>query len=139
MIFQIFRHHNKVLVEQFLENLNESLDLTKSLNHTKDLSLTQLRAMQSFAQMRELADSNEMGFVASFIEPDGSNYTITNLPHAQNDFIIQKLLSEPFVDGESRGRVQFLTQNRGNKATPNVSGITPILSNVLQHLERRRV
>ena len=113
MIFQIFRHHNKVLVEQFLENLNESLDLTKSLNHTKNLSFSQLKAMQSFAQMRELADSNEMGFVASFIEPDGSNYTMTNLPHAQNDFIIQKLLSEPFVDGESRGRVQLVETYEG--------------------------
>lgn len=69
--------------------------------------------MQSFAQMRELADSNEMGFVASFIEPDGSNYTMTNLPHAQNDFIIQKLLSEPFVDGESRGRVQLVETYEG--------------------------
>jgi hypothetical protein len=113
MIFQIFRHHNKVLVEQFLENLNESLDLTKSLNHTKDLSLTQLRAMQSFAQMRELADSNEMGFVASFIEPDGSNYTITNLPHAQNDFIIQNLLVEPFMDENGGGRVQLVETYEG--------------------------
>lgn len=113
MIFQIFRHRNKVLVEQFLENLNESLDSTKNLNHTKDVSLRQLKAMQSLAQMREVADSNEMGFVASFVEPDGSNYTITNLPHVQNNFILQNLLMEPFMDEKGGGRVQLVETYEG--------------------------
>ena len=113
MIFQIFRHHNKVLVEQFLENLSVSLDSTKNLNHTKNVSLQQLKAMQSLAQMREVADSNEMGFAASFVEPDGSNYTITNLPHAQNNLILQQLLMEPFMDEKGGGRVQLVETYEG--------------------------
>lgn len=113
MIFQIFRHHNKVLVEQFLENLNEFLDPTKNLNHTKTLSLQQLKVMQSFAEMRQIADSNSMGFVASFVEPDGSNYTITNLPDPQDNYIIQNLLMEPFMDENGGGRVQLVETQEG--------------------------
>jgi len=113
MIFQIFRHHNKVLVEQFLEGLNNTLDCSKRIDHTQSVSPAQIHAMQSFAQMREVADSNQMGFAASFVEPDGSNYTITNLPHVNNNILLQRLLTQPFVDEIGSGRVQLVETNEG--------------------------
>ena len=114
MIFQIFRHHNKVLVEQFLDNLNETLDSNQSLNHSKTPTTQQLKAMQSLAQMREIADSNGMGFAASFVSPDGSHYTTTNLPNVNYDnFIIQHLLSVPFVEDDQKGRVQLVETTDG--------------------------
>ena len=114
MIFQIFRHHNKVLVEQFLDNLNETLDSKQSLNHSKTPTTQQLKAMQSLAQMREIADSNGMGFAASFVSPDGSHYTTTNLPNVNYDnFIIQHLLSVPFVENDQKGRVQLVETTDG--------------------------
>jgi len=63
--------------------------------------------------MREVADSNQMGFAASFVEPDGSNYTITNLPHVNNNILLQRLLTQPFVDEIGSGRVQLVETNEG--------------------------
>lgn len=99
MIFQIFRHRNNVLVEQFLNNVHQGLDSTKSLSVNQCISLRHLKVMQSFAQMRQTADDAGMGFAATFVTDDGQHHTTTNLPGVEKDLnILQHLLFIPFEE-----------------------------------------
>ena len=114
MIFQIFRHHNNVLVEQFLTTLHQDLDPNKRLDGTQSLSQQQLKTMHSFAQMRQIADNAAMGFAATFITDAGYHYTTTNLPGVEEaDSILQYLLSVPFSEEVTKGCLRLVETRDG--------------------------
>lgn len=76
----IFRNRNKVLVEQFMNNINyEPNDSSKDLANQDKLSLEQLRAMQLVAKMKEAADRVGAGFVGGFITPTGQRFMMSNV------------------------------------------------------------
>lgn len=114
MIFQIFRHHNNVLVEQFLTGLHQDLDPNKRLDGTQSLSRQHLKTMHSFAQMRQIADEAAMGFAATFITDGGYHYTTTNLPGVEEaDNILQYLLSVPFGEEVTNGCLRLVETRDG--------------------------
>lgn len=114
MLFQIFRHRNNVLVEQFLNNLNENLNPTKRLSSEECISPRHLKTMHSFAQMRQAADDAEMGFAATFITDDGYHYTTTNLPGvAEEESILQYLLSVPLGEDDAEGYIRLVETQDG--------------------------
>lgn len=114
MIFQIFRHHNNVLVEQFLASLHQDLDPDKRLDVTQSLSTQHLKAMHSFAQMRQVADDAAMGFAATFITDSGHHHTTTNLPGVEEAVdILQYLLSVPFAGEVSKGCLRLVETQEG--------------------------
>lgn len=76
----IFRNRNKVLVEQFMNNINyESDDSSKDLSKQDKYSLEQLKAMQLVAKMKEAADRVGAGFVGGFITPTGQRFMMSNV------------------------------------------------------------
>ena len=104
MIFQVFRHRNPVLVEQFLNNSTEGLDPRKILSPHQSLTAQQLKAMQTFAAMRQKAENADMCFAATFVTTSGHHYTVTNLPGVERtDNILQYLLSVPFGEESTEG------------------------------------
>jgi hypothetical protein len=114
MIFQIFRHQNKVLVEQFLNNVYEEVDPDKDLSTSGMLSLEHLQAMQHLARMRKSADDAGMGFAATFVTPTGFHYTTTNLPGGyQLDDFVQQLLLMPFNDDSIEGVLRLVETEDG--------------------------
>lgn len=114
MIFQIFRHQNKVLVEQFLNNIYEELNPDKDLSASGMLSFAHLEAMQHLARMRKTADDAEMGFAAAFVTPEGYHYTTTNLPggHSLDDYV-QQLLLMPFNEDSVIGMLRLVETEEG--------------------------
>jgi hypothetical protein len=114
MIFQVFRHQNKVLVEQFLNNIYENRNPEKDLSTSGMLSPEHLRAMQHLAKMRKAADDAEMGFAATFITPAGFHYTTTNLPGGyQLEDFVQQLLLMPFNDNSTKGVLRLVETEEG--------------------------
>ena len=76
----IFRNRNKVLVEQFMNNINyEPNDSSKDLSNQDKYSLEQLKAMQLVAKMKEAADRVGAGFVGGFITPTGQRFMMSNV------------------------------------------------------------
>lgn len=80
----IFRHHNKVLVDQFMENFHSELDPRKNLSYQTSINPAYLKVMRALAGMREAADRSEMGFFGAFITPEGYHYSISNI-ECEND------------------------------------------------------
>lgn len=114
MIFQIFRHRNNVLVEQFLNNVHQGLDSTKSLSINQGVSLCHLKVMQSFAQMRQAADDAGMGFAATFVTDDGHHYTMTNLFDSMpSETVLQYLLSVPYFEEAIDGCLRLVETQEG--------------------------
>jgi hypothetical protein len=114
MLFQIFRHHNNVLVEQSLYNLYQMLDPEKRWSSEQCVSPRHLKVMHSFAQMREAADNAGMGFAATFITDEGYHYTATNLPGVEEvGNIIQYLLSEPLGEDAAGGCIRLVETRDG--------------------------
>ena len=114
MIFQIFRHHNMVLVEQFLDNCHATFDPSKSINVATSLNPQHLKAMQSLAQMRSAADDAGMGFAASFSTEDGYHYITSNLiEYDLYDHVLQLLLTVPYQEEEQGGQIQLVETEDG--------------------------
>jgi hypothetical protein len=114
MIFQIFRHHNNVLVEQFLNHLHQGLDPSKDLSRDQSISPQHLKTMYTFAQMRQAADNAAMGFAATFITETGYYYTTTNLPGVgEEDSVLQYLLSIPFGEEVTEGCLRLVETQDG--------------------------
>lgn len=114
MIFQIFRHRNNVLVEQFLNNVHQGLDSTKSLSVNQGVSLRYLKVMQSFSQMRQAADDAGMGFAATFVTDDGRHYTTTNLFDSMpSETVLQCLLSVPYFEEAIDGCLRLVETQEG--------------------------
>ena len=114
MIFQVFRHRNPVLVEQFLINSTEGFDPRKILSPHQSLTAQQLKAMQTFAAMRQTAEDADMCFAATFVTESGHHYTVTNLPGVERkDNILQYLLSVPFGEGSTEGCIRLVETEDG--------------------------
>jgi hypothetical protein len=114
MIFQIFRHHNNVLVEQFLNHLHQGLDPSKDLSRDQSVNPQHLKTMYTFAQMRQAADNAAMGFAATFITETGYHYTNTNLPGVgEEDSVLQYLLSIPFGEEVTEGCLRLVETQDG--------------------------
>ena len=114
MIFQVFRHRNPVLVEQFLNNSTEDLDPRKILSPDQSLTAQQLKAMQTFAAMRQKAENADMCFAATFVTTSGHHYTVTNLPGVERtDNILQYLLSVPFGEESTEGCIRLVETQDG--------------------------
>jgi len=114
MIFQIFRHHNMVLVEQFLDNCYATADPNKILNVSTALNPKHLKAMQSLAQMRSAADDAGMGFAASFSTEDGYHYITSNLiEYDLYDHVLQLLLTVPYQEEDQSGQIQLVETEDG--------------------------
>lgn len=75
----IFRHHNKVLVDQFMEHFRSDLDPRKNLAEQTSINPAYLKIMRALADMRATADRSNMGFFGGFITPDSSHYSISNV------------------------------------------------------------
>ena len=97
----IFRNRNKVLVEQFMNNINhEPNDSSKDLAKQDKFSLEQLKAMQLVAKMKEAADRVGAGFVGGFITPTGQRFMMSNVDadDVQYQAISDQLNSVPTQD-----------------------------------------
>lgn len=92
--FHIFRHHNFVLVDQFMENHERDLDPNKNLANQESINPTHLKAMKFLARSRETADRAGMGFYGSFVTDEGYHYSVTNI----NSTPINKELVEYLID-----------------------------------------
>ena len=75
----IFRHHNPVVVDQFMENFKSDLDPSKNLANQTSVNPTYLKVMKSLANMREVANRSNMSFFGGFVTPEGFHYSINNI------------------------------------------------------------
>ena len=113
----IFRNRNKVLVEQFMNNLNyEPNDSSKDLSKADKYSLEQLKAMQLVAKMKEAADRCGAGFVGGFVTPTGQRFMMSNVDHDDVQFkAIQEQLKSVSMENQraSRSSVQIIETEDG--------------------------
>jgi hypothetical protein len=75
----IFRHHNPIVVDQFMENFRSDLDPRKNLADQTSVNPTYLKVMKALAGMREAATRSNMSFFGGFVTPEGFHYSITNI------------------------------------------------------------
>lgn len=75
----IFRHHNPIVVDQFMENFRSDLDPSKDLSNQTTINPKYLKVMRTLADMRETADRSNMRFFGGFITPEGFHYSISNI------------------------------------------------------------
>ncbi len=116
--FHIFRHHNAVLVDQFMETHNNSLDPNKNLANQKSINANHLKAMKFLARSREVADRSKMSFFGSFVTDDGYHYSVTNINQDEIDrktvqYLIDLQLNENFDLDEVQQRLQIVETNEG--------------------------
>jgi len=78
-LIHIFRHHNPVVVDQFMENFRSDLDPSKNLANQTSVNPTYLKVMKSLANMREVANRSNMSFFGGFVTPEGFHYSINNI------------------------------------------------------------
>lgn len=118
--FHIFRHQNKILVDQFMENHKKDLDPNKDLANQSSINPNHLKAMKFLARSRETADRSGMGFYGSFVTDDGYHYSVTNI---DSDIIEQKMidyfinfkLDANFRLSEFMNRLRVISTNEGIK------------------------
>lgn len=110
----IFRHHNKVLVDQFMENFHSELDPRKNLSYQTSISPAYLKVMRALAGMREAADRSEMGFFGAFITPEGYHYSISNIEGAIENHLQQPLqIDESFTIDELYKKLKIVSTPEG--------------------------
>lgn len=86
----IFRHHNPIVVDQFMENFRSDLDPRKNLADQTSVNPTYLKVMKALAGMREAATRSNMSFFGGFVTPEGFHYSITNIENT-----IENQLQQP--------------------------------------------
>lgn len=86
----IFRHHNPIVVDQFMEHFRSDLDPSKDLSNQTSVNPTYLKVMKTLAGMREAATRSNMSFFGGFITPEGFYYSITNIEN-----LIENQLQQP--------------------------------------------
>jgi hypothetical protein len=116
--FYIFRHHNAVLVDQFMENHNNSLDPNKNLANQQSINANHLKAMKFLARSREAADRSKMSFFGSFVTDKGYHYSVTNINQDEIDrktvqYLIDLQLNESFDIDQVQQRLQIVETNEG--------------------------
>jgi hypothetical protein len=118
--FHIFRHQNKVLVDQFMENHKKDLDPNKDLANQQSISPKYLKVMKFLARSRETADRSGMGFYGSFVTDDGYHYSITNIDshiveQKMIDYLINFRLTEDFDLSDFMNRLRVIQTSEGVK------------------------
>jgi hypothetical protein len=118
--FHIFRHQNKVLVDQFMENHKKDLDPNKDLANQESINPKYLKAMKFLARSRETADRSGMGFYGSFVTDDGYHYSVTNIDshiveQKMIDYLINFKLTEDFDLSEFMNRLRVIQTSEGVK------------------------
>jgi hypothetical protein len=86
----IFRHHNPIVVDQFMENFRSDLDPRKNLADQTSVNPTYLKVMKALAGMREAATRSNMSFFGGFVTPEGFHYSISNIEN-----LIENQLQQP--------------------------------------------
>jgi len=110
----IFRHYNKVLVDQFMENFHSELDPRKNLSYQTSINPTYLKVMRALAGMREAADRSEMGFFGAFITPEGYHYSISNIESINENLSQQPLqIDESFTIDELYKKLKIVSTSDG--------------------------
>jgi len=110
----IFRHYNKVLVDQFMENFHSELDPRKNLSYQTSINPTYLKVMRALAGMREAADRSEMGFFGAFITPEGYHYSISNIESVNENLSQQPLqIDESFTIDELYKKLKIVNTSDG--------------------------
>jgi len=110
----IFRHHNKVLVDQFMENFHSELDPRKNLSYQTSINPTYLKVMRALAGMREAADRSEMGFFGAFITPEGYHYSTSNIENVNENQLQQPLpIDESFTIDELYKKLKIVSTPEG--------------------------
>lgn len=92
-VIHIFRHHNPVVVDQFMEHFRSDLDPSKNLANQTSVNPTYLKVMKSLANMREVANRSNMSFFGGFVTPEGFHYSINNIVNliennTKNDYLL---------------------------------------------------
>ena len=118
--FHIFRHQNKVLVDQFMENHKRNLDPNKDLANQETINPKYFKAMKFLARSRETADRSGMGFYGSFVTDDGYHYSITNIDshiveQKMIDYLINFKLTEDFDLSDFMNRLRVIQTSEGVK------------------------
>lgn len=116
--FHIFRHRNKVLVDQFMEHYSQDLDPDKNIANQKSINPTHLKGMKALARMREEADRSDMSFFGSFVTEEGYHYSVTNIDQADLDkklvqYLVQFQLGEDFDLTDLQRRLKVVETNEG--------------------------
>ena len=110
----IFRHHNKILVDQFMEHFHSELDPRKNLSYQTSINPTYLKVMRALAGMREAADRSEMGFFGAFITPEGYHYSISNIEDTIENNSQQPLpIDESFTIDELYKKLKIVSTPEG--------------------------
>jgi len=110
----IFRHYNKVLVDQFMDNFHSELDPRKNLSYQTSINPTYLKVMRALAGMREAADRSEMGFFGAFITPEGYHYSISNIESVNENLSQQPLqIDESFTIDELYKKLKIVNTSDG--------------------------
>lgn len=110
----IFRHYNKVLVDQFMDNFHSELDPRKNLSYQTSINPTYLKVMRALAGMREAADRSEMGFFGAFITPEGYHYSISNIESVNENLSQQPLqIDESFTIDELYKKLKIVSTSDG--------------------------
>jgi hypothetical protein len=117
-MFQIFRHRNRVVVDQFMEHAKEEFDPQKNLANQSSISAEHLKIMQSLARMRETADRSDMGFFASFVTPEGYHYSTSNLEGESTEeeevqYLVKLMVDHNYQLGEMYQRIQIVQTEEG--------------------------
>lgn len=116
--FHIFRHHNAVLVDQFMENHNNSLDPNKNLANQQSINATHLKAMKFLARSREAADRCKMSFFGSFVTDEGYHYSVTNINQGEIDrktvqYLIDFQLNDSFDIDKAHQNLKIVSTEEG--------------------------
>jgi len=86
--FFLFRNRNKVLVDQFMERINNRFNNPeKDLSNSNQYSTEQLHIMRALAKMKEIADLEGSGFSAGFVTPDGHYYMVSNIEQDDEQYL----------------------------------------------------
>ncbi|NBR23515.1 MAG: hypothetical protein EBU08_07035 [Micrococcales bacterium] len=86
--FFLFRNRNKVLVDQFMERINNRFNNPeKDLSNSNQYSTEQLHIMRALAKMKEIADLEGSGFSAGFVTPDGHYYIVSNIEQDDEQYL----------------------------------------------------
>jgi hypothetical protein len=116
----IFRHHNPIVVDQFMENFRSDLDPRKNLADQTSVNPTYLKVMKALAGMREAATRSNMSFFGGFVTPEGFHYSISNIENLINsqlqqpiDYYVNFQADENFTIDEIYKKLKIVSTEEG--------------------------
>ena len=116
----IFRHHNPIVVDQFMENFRSDLDPRKNLADQTSVNPTYLKVMKALAGMREAATRSNMSFFGGFVTPEGFHYSISNIENLIDsqlqcpiDYYVNFQADENFTIDEIYKKLKIVSTEEG--------------------------